>query len=695
MSTTFTIGTLRPTCKYAWSEMDKAYAKRVAINEMLSEFGPPEEVTACEGLEDGEDRLRRMGDCLVRVLDGAVPVEARYERPKRKSRKPNKVDMHGKQCPRRTQPVGTHHRPNNSLRPTKEDAGDEARHKPHAVALAIKKARWRLQPKPTIRTQQFKAADGKVAESLEEKTDMLCDAVWKGGWRACGSESEYTGPPPVPPLPHMSTDREEYYAQQELIEGELMEALKNAPSGKAAGPDNIAYDLLKAARKVIHVYLVPIFNAFLRHCKHPDHFKNTITVAVHKAGKPRDAPDSYRPITIIDCLAKLYERIVSNRLTTLVFKHPDLIPNAQYGSPGQGTGYAVERAINFALSQWLMGKKVTIYGLDLSGAYDHVLRDKLLEILARSKVPAWLVRTIHSFLSNRLTDILLPGENRVSEKTREINIGAPQGSPLSSILFLFYAAELLKVPGEVVSTPTTDGSAGLGPSSDTDTFAYVDDTTIIIASNSYAENNRKFEAIHAKLLEKGDALNLVFSPSKYNVFHLITPYARDNKSFSRFLLPKTPAFNELMAQPPSDDKDKAVRAICPQNLRMLGVSLDDRLSGHANILAIQKKVRAKMALFRRTYTSTWGATVEQCRLFYQSTILGIFTYCAEAWFIYSPESEKLTRYRLTVKNLNLLESVQTECLISLSGARRGTKGDGLAVQMGVPNILDKLYAVAM
>jgi hypothetical protein len=91
-----------------------------------------------------------------------------------------------------------------------------------------------------------------------------------------------------------------------------------------------------------------------------------------------------------------------------------------------------------------------------------------------------------------------------------IDVGIPQGSPLSPILFLFYAAPLLKDWGWPEAT----------------LLSYVDDTIIVVVSDEYERNNEIMVNIHEGLHTWAKANNLHFSPAKYHVMHFAKPWTK-------------------------------------------------------------------------------------------------------------------------------------------------------------------------
>lgn len=333
-----------------------------------------------------------------------------------------------------------------------------------------------------------------------------------------------------------------------------MKLLKALPGHKAMGTHGIAYEALKLGRKGVEDILSYIFNHCLRLRLHTDLFKETITMVIRKGRKDADIPTSYRALAILNPIAKLFERILADRLKALVISH-NLLPAAQYGAPGRSTTLAVEHLLNTVYRGWVCKMKVSILGLDLSGAYDHVDRAKLLKVLAARGIPDWLIETIWSFLSDRRTFIHMPG---FEGDEYWIDVGIPQGSPLSPLLFLFYAAPILEqfnLDDDVCITM----------------FSYVDDTYILVRSCRYTINTGWMKKVHDKLFEWAAANNLHFSPGKYHVMHFVNSSAKDPQDEVCNEIPDLPAFRNIKTKKELDD-------LLPKTMVILGVTFDKSLT---------------------------------------------------------------------------------------------------------------------
>lgn len=153
---------------------------------------------------------------------------------------------------------------------------------------------------------------------------------------------------------------------------------------------------------------------------------------------------------------------------------------------------------------WSVDQKVTLLSLDITGAYPRVNRDRLLEAMAREKVPAWIIRFVYSWLCGTHTDLHLPG--RLPE-TFFISLGIPQGSSLSPILFLFFASGMLEI------------SIGIIGRVHASIFSYVDDSYIIVRSERFDWNCKALSKLHGRLQAWAKANDVEFAPHKYGLLH--------------------------------------------------------------------------------------------------------------------------------------------------------------------------------
>ncbi|GBP89040.1 RNA-directed DNA polymerase from mobile element jockey [Eumeta japonica] len=94
---------------------------------------------------------------------------------------------------------------------------------------------------------------------------------------------------------------------------EVQLLVRSFKTRKAPGLDGISNKAIKCYPQQLLSPLVAIFNACLQNCYFPPAWKEAEVIGIHKPGKPRDFP-SYRPISLLSGLAKLFERVLKTRL---------------------------------------------------------------------------------------------------------------------------------------------------------------------------------------------------------------------------------------------------------------------------------------------------------------------------------------------------------------------------------------------
>jgi len=66
------------------------------------------------------------------------------------------------------------------------------------------------------------------------------------------------------------------------------------------------------------IYTAIIFNTILRVQVFPKQWKLAVTLMIQKAGKPEVDPQSYRTISLLPFLLKLWERLIANRINDYI-----------------------------------------------------------------------------------------------------------------------------------------------------------------------------------------------------------------------------------------------------------------------------------------------------------------------------------------------------------------------------------------
>jgi hypothetical protein len=111
---------------------------------------------------------------------------------------------------------------------------------------------------------------------------------------------------------------------------DVTNALKTAANSSAPGPSGIGYSILKWAHAASPETLTHIFNQSLFTGVHP--WKHTTVVVLNKPNKPDySQAKAYRPISLLECTAKLMEKIITKRVNEDILR-ANLLSMSQFGS---------------------------------------------------------------------------------------------------------------------------------------------------------------------------------------------------------------------------------------------------------------------------------------------------------------------------------------------------------------------------
>lgn len=326
-----------------------------------------------------------------------------------------------------------------------------------------------------------------------------------------------------------------------------MHEVSNAVNSLKNSPCIDVYDLnSKIIKETIDIILHPLtvlINRCFSEGIFPDSFKITKVIPLFKKGDTAIV-DNYRPISIIPIFGKLVEILLKWALTQYCERN-SIITDCQFGfRPKLSTTQAVQRVVGDIVENLEAGKHTGIALCDLSKAFDCVPHDLLLTKLSYYGIRGLPLSLFESYLSNRKQCAYV---NNISSAFNDVKHGVPQGSVLGPLLFILFVNDI---------------SHFIHPYK---CILFADDTTLITSNTDYSNlvNNLKH-------VEKSAEKWFIANKLKLN----------SDKSQTLIL----------------SSNHNVIRG---ENVKLLGVVLDDNLSWSGHVDCLRKSLTSVIFLLRQ------------------------------------------------------------------------------------------------
>lgn len=417
---------------------------------------------------------------------------------------------------------------------------------------------------------------------------------------------------------------------------EISAILPRQKTKSAPGPDNIPYNALKLLPPRGIALLCNIYNSCLRHSYFPKAWKHSKIIMIPKPGKPPNFPDSYRPISLLSCIGKTFERLLLHRLAPHAETH---LPLEQFGfRAGLGTELQALRLVEFIQEGFQRKEHCSAVFLDVSKAFDRVWHDGLVYKLSQIHIPKYLTLIISSFLTNRSFVIC---HNNHSSSSHPIHAGVPQGSVLSPLLYNIYTYDIPSPP---------HGFFGL----------FADDTVIVTRS-------RKAANAISHLQDSLDSLEDYFTSWKISI--------NPQKSQATF-------FTKRRTTPRDRPIINDTEIPWSPSSKYLGIQLDKSLTWKAHILAVKQKALISRRQLYPLLSSSSSLDLRTKRLLYTTILRPIITYGAAVWATASKTHFKT------------IETLQSKTLRIITGAPWYIRNVALRRDLQLPTLEDRIVSLA-
>jgi len=270
----------------------------------------------------------------------------------------------------------------------------------------------------------------------------------------------------------------------------------NSCSPKSSPMDFIPTSLLLACKPVFCQLIATLCNLSFSEGCFPSSFKSaSITPLIKKSNLDKSQPSNYRPISNLNNISKIIERLFLTRFQPHILSSPNFNQSQSAYRRYHSTESAILSTLDNVFHSADMGKSTLLVSLDLSAAFDNIDHTILLQRLSTSfgisgTVYSWLT----SYLTNRCQSVRVGG---YSSPSTICTCGVPQGSVLGPLLFNIYTSPV----------------AGISSFHGIQQQQYADDTQLFIAlspssiSSDLTKLTNCLASLHSWFCHNGLALN--------------------------------------------------------------------------------------------------------------------------------------------------------------------------------------------
>jgi hypothetical protein len=371
-------------------------------------------------------------------------------------------------------------------------------------------------------------------------------------------------------------------------------AIHSLPIGKAPGYDLITAKILRQLPRKSILFLTYVYNSILRTSHFPIQWRYSVVVLFPKPGKPHHLPSSYRPISLLSLLSKLFEKLLLPRL----MEHLDSansIPEHQFGFRNSHSTiqqcHRLVDTISLALEnrQYCSG-----VFLDVTQAFDRVWHEGLLYKL-KKVLSDGLYRIMVSYLSDRYFSV------RQGDELSQLYVataGVPQGSVLGPTLFSISVNDIPSHHDTLIAT-------------------FADDIALLAIDNDPVNASQKIQQ-HLNLIETWTKLwKIKLSETKSQ--HITFTLRRQDCP--------TVYINNI--------------AISHSNVvKYLGLFLDRRLTWNTHVTKTRQKLKTRFYQLKRLLDSRSRLQLSRKLTLYKTMIKPIWTYGVALWGSAKPSHTK-------------------------------------------------------
>ena len=416
---------------------------------------------------------------------------------------------------------------------------------------------------------------------------------------------------------------------------ELEAAISDLKTKKSPGEDGITNEMIQHLGKTMKRKLLQLYNTSWKSGIIPQAWKEATMIPIHKSGKDRTTPASYRPISLLSCLGKTMERMINTRLMWYL-EHNNILIEEQAGfRKGRCTEDQITLIAQEIEDGFQVKKHTVVVWVDMEKAFDRVWREGLLYKLKDCGVCGNMYKWMGQYLHNRKARVRSQYHKSRSEDLRH---GVPQGGILSPTLFTIFVNDIQSILPKGVQGAL-----------------YADDMAMWTTEEHIGTAQIRLQEALDNITKWTEDWMMKMNPDKttYTTFTLSTKkqpirlYIEGNQLKEN----ETPTY--------------------------LGVTFDKRLTWKPQAQKCQEKGVQRTRLLRRLAGTQWGADLKVLKTAYTGYVRPVLEYGISAW-------------GTTAKsNLQRVERVQNQNLRAMTGGLKSTPIQKMETLTGLESIEER------
>ncbi len=394
-----------------------------------------------------------------------------------------------------------------------------------------------------------------------------------------------------------------------ITEDEVKQTIRWVKAEKASDASDISNRALQASLAELISVLTSLFNACITHKYHSKQFKKTQTIVLRKS-KKSDYIDlkTYRLIALLNIMSKVLKSIMIKRLSNIIKIHC-MLWNVQKRARRK---WFVISTLDLLIDQvhtvWDCEIKYVIFmlSLDIVEAFNQVSHVRLLHMLKMKRISSYIIKWTRSFLKNRETSLIFDEQ---TSDMREINADISQRFFISSILFLFFNANLiekceaLKIKIKV--------------------FNFINDINILVYDRFTEEICRTLSKAHDVCAKWARTYDATFASEKYELTHF-------TRKLKRFDMTTSIQIENSVIKLKSD-------------VQVLKMQLNMKLQWDAHLRQIETNRITRMLTLSHLEVFTWEAIFTKARQVYSAVVRSEIAFEASVWHQRDKKDELLSK----------------------------------------------------